>query len=216
MNQGDLGSFQGVLEQAYEALKKSTANLKHIIVFSDGDPGAPTAKLMQAIVDDRITVSTRPDLRPRRPRDDDLDGRPGQRPVLQREFTQRPAADLHQGNGGDLEVGHLRRPVQAAVAVVERTGARHRRDRVSQAARLRGHDPQAARRDAAVDRQGRPAAGALAVRPGPRGGLHLRRQSQVGQDLAELGQIPAVLVADRAMEHAATGERGFHHRRDGG
>ena len=38
MNQGDLGSFQGVLEQAHEALKKSTANLKHIIVFSDGDP----------------------------------------------------------------------------------------------------------------------------------------------------------------------------------
>src|SRR5207244_767862 len=31
---------------------------KHIIVFSDGDPGAPTAELMQAIVGDRITVST--------------------------------------------------------------------------------------------------------------------------------------------------------------
>ena len=58
MNQGDLGSFQGVLEQSYEALKKSTANLKHIIVFSDGDPGAPTAKLMQDIVNDRITVSS--------------------------------------------------------------------------------------------------------------------------------------------------------------
>ena len=58
MNQGDLGTFQGVLEQSYEALKKSTANLKHIIVFSDGDPGAPTAKLMQDIVNERITVST--------------------------------------------------------------------------------------------------------------------------------------------------------------
>jgi len=58
MNQGDLGSFQGVLQQAHQALKKSTASLKHIIVFSDGDPGAPTAELMQAIVGDRITVST--------------------------------------------------------------------------------------------------------------------------------------------------------------
>jgi uncharacterized membrane protein len=58
MNQGDLGSFQGVLEQSYEALKKSTANLRHIIVFSDGDPGAPSAKLMQDIVSERITVST--------------------------------------------------------------------------------------------------------------------------------------------------------------
>ena len=58
MNQGDLGSFQGVLEQAYEALKKSTANLKHIIVFSDGDPAAPSPQLMQSIVSDRITVSS--------------------------------------------------------------------------------------------------------------------------------------------------------------
>jgi uncharacterized membrane protein len=58
MNQGDLGSFQGVLEQSYGALKKSTANLKHIIVFSDGDPGAPTPELMKAIVNDRITVSS--------------------------------------------------------------------------------------------------------------------------------------------------------------
>ena len=58
MNQGDLGSFEGVLKQAHEALQKSSANLKHIIVFSDGDPAAPTPALMQAIVGERITVST--------------------------------------------------------------------------------------------------------------------------------------------------------------
>ena len=58
MNQGDLGSFQHILELSQEALKKSTANLKHIIVFSDGDPGPPTPELMQSIVSDRITVST--------------------------------------------------------------------------------------------------------------------------------------------------------------
>jgi uncharacterized membrane protein len=58
MNQGDLGSFQGVLEQSYAALKKSTSNLKHIIVFSDGDPSPPSAELMQSIVNDRITVSS--------------------------------------------------------------------------------------------------------------------------------------------------------------
>jgi len=38
MNQGDLGSFQNIMSLAHEALKKSTASLKHIIVFSDGDP----------------------------------------------------------------------------------------------------------------------------------------------------------------------------------
>src|SRR2546422_271252 len=58
MNQGDLGSFQHIMEMAHDALKKSTSNLKHIIVFSDGDPGAPTPALMQAVVGDRITVST--------------------------------------------------------------------------------------------------------------------------------------------------------------
>jgi len=58
MNQGDMPSFQGPLEKAYEALKKSTANLKHIIVFSDGDPMPPSTQLMQSMVADRITVST--------------------------------------------------------------------------------------------------------------------------------------------------------------
>ncbi len=58
MNQGDLPSFQGLMEMAHEGLRKCAANLKHIVVFSDGDPGAPSAELMDAIVKDRITVST--------------------------------------------------------------------------------------------------------------------------------------------------------------
>ena len=58
MNPGDMPQFQHVMEMAHEALKKSTANLKHMVVFSDGDPGAPSAELVQAIVGDRITIST--------------------------------------------------------------------------------------------------------------------------------------------------------------
>jgi Ca-activated chloride channel family protein len=58
MNQGDLGSFQQIIEMGHAALKKSTSNLKHMIVFSDGDPGAPSQATMQAIVGDHITVST--------------------------------------------------------------------------------------------------------------------------------------------------------------
>src|SRR5438309_714282 len=58
MNQGDLPSFQNVMSLAHEGLNKSAANLKHMIIFSDGDPGAPTASLMSSIVGDRITVST--------------------------------------------------------------------------------------------------------------------------------------------------------------
>lgn len=58
MNQGDMPSFQGPMLKAHEALKKSTANLKHVIVFSDGDPSPPSEALMRQIVSDRITVST--------------------------------------------------------------------------------------------------------------------------------------------------------------
>ncbi len=58
MNPGDMGDFQAPMEQAYAALKKSTANLKHMVVFSDGDPGGPTDALLQDIVKDRITIST--------------------------------------------------------------------------------------------------------------------------------------------------------------
>lgn len=64
MNQGDLPSFQNVMTMAHEGdaerpgLRQSKANLKHMIIFSDGDPGAPTDALMQAIVADKITVST--------------------------------------------------------------------------------------------------------------------------------------------------------------
>ena len=37
MNQGDLPSFQNVMTMGFEGLKKSTASLKHMIVFSDGN-----------------------------------------------------------------------------------------------------------------------------------------------------------------------------------
>ncbi|MDB6016461.1 MAG: putative rane protein [Pedosphaera sp.] len=58
MNQGDLPSFQGVMSIAHEGLKKSSSNLKHMIIFSDGDPNSPSDALMKSIVDDRITVTT--------------------------------------------------------------------------------------------------------------------------------------------------------------
>jgi uncharacterized membrane protein len=58
MNQGDLGSFQNIMAQAQDALKKSRASLKHVIVFSDGDPAPPSDELLNNMVNNRITVST--------------------------------------------------------------------------------------------------------------------------------------------------------------
>ena len=67
--------------------------------------------------------------------------------------------------------------VRSASELVRGIGA----ERISEAARLRRHHAQAARRNPLVDGEGRPAAGALAIRPGPRGGFHFRRQSPLGQ-----------------------------------
>jgi len=58
MNPGDMPSFANVMRMAHEGLKKSTANLKHMVVFSDGDPGAASQKTIQDIVGDKITIST--------------------------------------------------------------------------------------------------------------------------------------------------------------
>ncbi len=58
MTPGDMPNFQPVMEKAYESLKKSTANLKHMVVFSDGDPGAPSQQLVDSIINDKITISS--------------------------------------------------------------------------------------------------------------------------------------------------------------
>jgi Ca-activated chloride channel family protein len=58
MNPGDMPDFQSPMAAAYQALHDSKANLKHMVVFSDGDPGPPTKTLVQNIVNDKITIST--------------------------------------------------------------------------------------------------------------------------------------------------------------
>lgn len=58
MNPGDMGDFQGPMQMAYDALAKSSANIKHLIVFSDGDPAAPQKSLVQDITSHKITIST--------------------------------------------------------------------------------------------------------------------------------------------------------------
>jgi uncharacterized membrane protein len=58
MNQGDLPGFQDIIAETFDGLRASTANLKHMIVFSDGDPAPPSDSLMASIVNHKITVST--------------------------------------------------------------------------------------------------------------------------------------------------------------
>jgi uncharacterized membrane protein len=58
MMPGDMVSFQNVMEMAHGALKKSHGSLKHMVVFSDGDPTAPTDAQLNGIIADKITISS--------------------------------------------------------------------------------------------------------------------------------------------------------------
>ncbi|MGA3182700.1 MAG: glutamine amidotransferase [Verrucomicrobiota bacterium] len=58
MNPGDMIDFQQPMQMAFDALTNSHANLKHMVVFSDGDPGAPQKSLVADIVKAKITIST--------------------------------------------------------------------------------------------------------------------------------------------------------------
>lgn len=58
MTPGDMGSFIHVMDMAHDALKKSNASLKHMVVFSDGDPTSPSKQEVADIVKDKITIST--------------------------------------------------------------------------------------------------------------------------------------------------------------
>lgn len=58
MNQGDLPDFQNIMELAFDGLQESNANIKHMIIFSDGDPGAPSKTLLDELVKNKITVTT--------------------------------------------------------------------------------------------------------------------------------------------------------------
>jgi uncharacterized membrane protein len=58
MNPGDMVSYQTVMSMAHDDLKKSTGSIKHMVVFSDGDPTAPSQAQIQSIINDKITIST--------------------------------------------------------------------------------------------------------------------------------------------------------------
>ncbi len=55
---GDMPSFDVTLEMAYDALTEVDANIKHIVILSDGDPQAPNQNLLDNIKEANITIST--------------------------------------------------------------------------------------------------------------------------------------------------------------
>jgi len=54
----DMPSFDPALRLAYEGLRDITAEAKHIVIISDGDPAPPNRELAQAIQSEGISIST--------------------------------------------------------------------------------------------------------------------------------------------------------------
>ncbi|UCG17635.1 MAG: VWA domain-containing protein [Phycisphaerales bacterium] len=58
MQIGDMPDFATTMDMALEALVKTDASQKHIIIISDGDPSAPSRRTLDAMVQAKITCST--------------------------------------------------------------------------------------------------------------------------------------------------------------
>jgi len=68
---GDMPDFDPPMELALDELSQCDANLKHMIIISDGDPQRWSNSLLQEIIDAKITIST-VCIAPHRPRDSDV------------------------------------------------------------------------------------------------------------------------------------------------
>ncbi len=55
---GDMPDFSRIMTMALNGLKNTPAMIKHMIVFSDGDPSMPSNQLIQQIRQSKITIST--------------------------------------------------------------------------------------------------------------------------------------------------------------
>jgi uncharacterized membrane protein len=54
----DMPSFENAYNQAHQGLKKVNAASKHVVVISDADPSGPMDSTVDAMIADRITIST--------------------------------------------------------------------------------------------------------------------------------------------------------------
>jgi uncharacterized membrane protein len=55
---GDMPDFDATMTIAHKGLRELNAASKHVVVISDADPSGPQVKLVDAMVADRITIST--------------------------------------------------------------------------------------------------------------------------------------------------------------
>ena len=55
---GDMGTFATTMQMGLNALVKSDASSRHMIIISDGDASPPTPQLLQQFVDNQVSVST--------------------------------------------------------------------------------------------------------------------------------------------------------------
>src|SRR5262249_57439678 len=58
VSRGDMPTCDPIMRMALDGLKRTDAQVKHVIVLSDGDPSPPAPEVMKAIRAAKITVSS--------------------------------------------------------------------------------------------------------------------------------------------------------------
>ena len=216
MNPGDMVSFQRVMTMGHEALVKSTSSIKHMVVFSDGDPTAPTPEQIAGIAKDKITISTVM-----------IGGHVAPETMIWmaeqgggRFYDVRSPAALPQifikEAAVILKSAIFEEPFQPQVAA---SSELIRGIAGAEIPPLLGYvatTPQSACRDAVAFGERRSGAGPLAVWAGTGRGFHLGCQTKMGAGVAQLAQVSPVLVPGGPMEPAQAGEHRLHDRSERG
>lgn len=55
---GDMGTFATTMQMGFDALVKSDASSRHMIIISDGDASPPTPALLEKFIENEVSVST--------------------------------------------------------------------------------------------------------------------------------------------------------------
>ena len=196
------------VREGYRALFDRDALLKHVIFLSDGQmTRGDFAGLIRRMVKDKITVSgvaIGSDADVQLMNDVSKWGR-GRFYFTEETSTVPRIFTLETQLASKASL--IEQPFKAIVTgPAPRGDPGHRLAEGAAPRRLRRDQHQGHRRPGPHDPPGGPAAGGLALRAGPVGGLHGRRQGEVGHPLAPVGVLQQVLgpggPLDAPREHA--------------
>ena len=201
-------SMYPAMEEAYDALRETTAKLKHVIILTDGisAPGD-----FEGIRENDVAEPNHGDDRGRRQRRRSNSTRRDcpdrRRPFLRGARPGLDPANIREGDRHREQVGNQRIAVQSASRATFSDPFRPRfRDRAA-AFGLRRHSAETDERADPWDRERRPVARLVALRLGHERRVHVRRQDSLGRRMGFLARLRQILGTDRSSRPAQKARR---------